>query len=208
MLVGVIPARGGSKGVPRKNLAAVSGRPLIYWSIEAAKNARRLDSFFVSTDDEEIEDYCKGLGAEVIRRPSELGADSSRTIDVLHYHHEESFCQNVDFCTLQPTSPIRSAELIDNCALLFYKHTPLILATGYECYHQEFGSNNNLPRQEIKSFFYDDGNIYIHSKRAIIQKMWSCKSAYRFYNDPISSFEIDTVLDLEIVDFLMSKSQR
>ncbi|MAG11617.1 MAG: N-acylneuraminate cytidylyltransferase [Parcubacteria group bacterium] len=115
----VIPARGGSKGIPRKNIKECAGKPLIQWTIEAAKKSALLDRFVVSTDDEEIGRIATACGADMpFVRPEELSTDSARGIDVaahaLQWANEES--GPYDYCLiLQPTSPLRSVEDIDEC---------------------------------------------------------------------------------------------
>ena len=113
-VLAVIPARGGSKGIPRKNVVDVAGKPLIAWTIAAALRSRYLDRVIVSTDDREIADVSVAHGAEVpFLRPASLATDNSPTIDVL-IHAIESLEETFDIVvTLQPTSPLRSTDLID-----------------------------------------------------------------------------------------------
>ncbi len=115
----VIPARGGSKGIPRKNIKECAGKPLIQWTIEAAKNSTLLDRFIVSTDDEEVGRIATACGADMpFVRPEELATDTARGIDVaahaLKWANEQD--GSYDYCIiLQPTSPLRTAEDIDAC---------------------------------------------------------------------------------------------
>lgn len=112
-LIGIIPARGGSKGIPRKNIKLLMGRPLIGWSIDAAKQSSCVDRIIVSTEDEEIASAARELGADVpFMRPTELAADDASGIaPVLHVI---SRLPNYDWVLLlQPTSPLRSAEDIE-----------------------------------------------------------------------------------------------
>lgn len=112
-LLAIIPARGGSKGIPRKNIKPLRGRPLIEWSILAARGASCIDRIVVSTDDDEIASVAHNSGAEVpFMRPAELAADGSPGIDpVLHVI---SVLPEYDWILLlQPTSPLRNSEDID-----------------------------------------------------------------------------------------------
>ena len=118
-VLGVITARGGSRGIPRKNIMDLLGKPLIAYTIDAAKKSQLLTSCLVSTDDEEIGAVCKKLGADVpFMRPKELAEDASASVDVLIHalewvkeHRNETF----DYAMiLQPTSPLRTAEDIDS----------------------------------------------------------------------------------------------
>lgn len=110
----MIPARGGSKGVPRKNLADVAGLPLVVHTIRAAQGATLLDRVVVSTDDDEIAAVARDAGAEVVRRPEELAADDSPTEDAL-IHAVGEVGEPEYVVTLEPTSPLRSSRLIDEC---------------------------------------------------------------------------------------------
>lgn len=112
-VLAVIPARGGSKRCPRKNLRKFRGVSLILWSLEAAKQSQYLDRFVVSTEDEEIKVMAKLWGAEVIDRPAELASDQASNEDVLR--HAMSLYPADLVVLLQPTSPLRIALDIDNC---------------------------------------------------------------------------------------------
>ena len=85
MILGIIPARGGSKGLKRKNIKKLCGKPLLEWSIEAAKESMLLDRFVVSTEDPEIESISKKAGAEVIHRPKYLSSDTAIITDVMKH---------------------------------------------------------------------------------------------------------------------------
>lgn len=116
-VVALIPARGGSKGIPRKNLAQVAGKPLLAWTIEAAIGATSVDRVVVSTDDDEIARAAEALGAEVLRRPGELSGDETLMADVAR-HAVEALSLDDVLVVLQPTSPLRRAEHIDDAVAL------------------------------------------------------------------------------------------
>ncbi len=107
-VLGLIPARGGSKGIPRKNLAVLGGRPLIAWTVDAARAASELTRIVVSTDDDEI---AAAAGVEVLRRPAELAGDETPMLAVVRHAVAELGPDVV--VLLQPTSPLRRAEHID-----------------------------------------------------------------------------------------------
>jgi CMP-N-acetylneuraminic acid synthetase len=158
MILGVTPARGGSKGVPRKNVRPLDGRPLIAWTIEAARASRLIDRYVVSTEDAEIAAVARDLGAEVIDRPPELATDAASTVAVLQH-----VLTRIDAGTvvlLQATSPIRDPGLIDRCIEQFFEARADSLATGFMCTFRPYGENA-LRRQDIGGFFYDDGNVYV-----------------------------------------------
>ena len=157
-ILGLIPARGGSKGIPRKNIRPLHGKPLIAWSIEAAKESRLINTIAVSTEDAEIAGVARQFGAEVINRPRELATDEASTIAVIQHALEVMPADVV--VLLQPTSPVRDRGLVDRCIRQFLDSEADSLATGFVCTYTEYGSNE-LRRQDIKGFFYDDGNIYV-----------------------------------------------
>ena len=124
-MLGLIPARGGSKAIPGKNLAPVAGRSLLAWTIEAALGTRGLTRVVVSTDDERIAAEARRLGVEVpFMRPAELAADETPMLDVVLHACEEIPCDAV--VLLQPTSPLRRASHIDDALELFH-------ASGADC---------------------------------------------------------------------------
>jgi CMP-N,N'-diacetyllegionaminic acid synthase len=116
-VLGVIPARGGSKGIPNKNLALLCGRPLLAYTADAAKESRKLTRTIVSTDDERIADCARSLGLEVpFMRPASLAADEAPMLPVLQHALEAMRADGFDtdiVVLLQPTSPLRRAEHID-----------------------------------------------------------------------------------------------
>src|SRR5579863_8179754 len=102
MILGIIPARGGSKGIPRKNLKLIAGKPMVVWSIEAAKRSKKLDLFVVSTEDKEIAAVSEKAGAEVLWRPTELAQDGTTTSAVLQHIVKQEKPETL--VLLQPTS--------------------------------------------------------------------------------------------------------
>lgn len=118
-VLGIIPARGGSKGILHKNIVELCGQPLIKYTFDAAKASNRLSRLVVSTEDDEIKTYSKSENVEVIRRPVELAGDETETADVLlhvleYLEKREGYMPKYTMI-LQPTSPLRTSEDIDNC---------------------------------------------------------------------------------------------
>jgi CMP-N,N'-diacetyllegionaminic acid synthase len=130
-VLGLIPARGGSKGIPRKNLAEVGGKPLLAWTVEAARAASELTRVVVSTDDDEI---AAAAGVEVLRRPAELAADDTPMLDVVRHAVGELSPDVV--VLLQPTSPLRRAEHIDACVRLLLESGADAVVTVVEVPHR------------------------------------------------------------------------
>lgn len=109
----IIPARGGSKRLPRKNVLLLSGKPLVVWSIEAALKSHYIDRLIVSSDDEEILTLAEENGAEALLRPQQLATDEASTLDVIG-HVLDSIEDEYDYIVLmQATSPLRTAQHID-----------------------------------------------------------------------------------------------
>jgi CMP-N-acetylneuraminic acid synthetase len=204
MRLAIIPARGGSKGLPGKNIRHLYGKPLIAWSIESAQLATGVDRIIVSTDSDEIALVAREWGAEVLKRPADLATDEATTIAVMG-HIAAEVPEAESFIVLQPTSPLRDKGLIDECIELYEQGQYSNLATGYWCKFQEFGSHNNMRRQDYKGFFYDDGSIYILSRFLVEQGLWHGENICRHVIARHQNFEIDDELDFVIIEALMKK---
>jgi CMP-N-acetylneuraminic acid synthetase len=204
MNLAIIPARGGSKGLPGKNIRELCGKPLIAWSIEAAKKSKKLDRIVVSTDSEDIANVSRQFDCEVLMRPSQLATDESTTISLVT-HIATEIPEAKNFVVLQPTSPLRKDHLIDDCFLEFEKDKFSNLATGYYCKFQEFGTHNNVRRQDYKGFFYDDGNVYILSRDIVRKGMWFGQNICKYEIEKYQNFEIDDEVDFFILEALIKK---
>lgn len=116
-ILAIIPARGGSKSIPRKNIKTILGKPMVYYSIEACQKSKYITRFVVSTEDSEIKEICESFGAEVVDRPIELAQDETKTAPVMLHAAgilEEQGYKPDYIVLIQPTSPFRNAELIDS----------------------------------------------------------------------------------------------
>jgi CMP-N,N'-diacetyllegionaminic acid synthase len=193
-VLGIIPARGGSKGIPRKNLALIAGRPLIAYTIDAAKQATRLTELIVSTDDQEIADVARTLGVEVpFIRPAELAQDDTPTVAVVQHACKFLLEMNRHYdaiCILQPTSPQRSEKLIDECVRKFRDSDADSLVTvvrvpqqynpmwvywkrGQDELELVTGGIEPIPRRQmLPSAFIRDGRVYL-ARTAAIQSQGS-----------------------------------
>ncbi len=200
--LGLIPARGGSKGVPGKNIKEINGKPLIAWTIESAKKATKLDKIVVSTDSDDIAGVARKWGAEVLIRPAELATDTASTQDVM-VHALQNYPADI-LVLLQPTSPYRSEGLIDRCISDFEKNQYDSLATGFMCDYKEYGTNI-LPRQQIKGFFYDDGNVYVIKASNILRGDRYGKKIGRFFTDRFENAEIDDEYDFWLLEKVLKE---
>lgn len=114
----IIPARGGSKGLPGKNIKPFNDKPLIAWAIECALQSQYITDVIVSTDDQKIAEVSRSYGAQVSMRPDNLATDKAKVIDSIKYVVQEQKNQGKTYeciCLLEPTAPLRDAALVDNC---------------------------------------------------------------------------------------------
>ncbi len=202
MILGITPARGGSKGILRKNIRELYGKPLIAWTIEAAKQSKLLDRYVVSSEDNEIAQIAKKYGAEVIERPAELATDEATTLSVL-----QDVLKRIDadvIVLLQATSPIRNQGLVDNCIKSFLNKKADSLATGFICKYQEYGTSQQR-RQDIKGFFYDDGNVYVIRADLIKKGDRFGRKIERVITDREQNTEIDDEFDFWVAEQVLRK---
>lgn len=198
-IVAVIPARGGSKGIKNKNLKTLKKKPLIYWSIKSAKESKLIEDFFVSTEDKKIKSVALKHKCKVIDRPKNLSRDSSKTIEVIQ-HAIKITKADVIIC-IQPTSPKRPKGIVDSCLKKYLKNKADTLATGRIIHNFEWGKYNNLSRQKLKGWFWDDGSIYILKAKDILKNKWVGKKLYKYHLEKkYNLLEIDDLEDFEIID--------
>lgn len=196
-ILAITPARGGSKGVPRKNVKKIAGRPLIEWTIESALSSRLIDRYVVSTEDREIAAVSRRAGAEVLQRPRSLATDGASTLSVLQHAVRSIPCDFV--VLLQATSPIRGRKLIDDCIREFISKRCDSLATGFICKFIEYG-RNDLRRQDIKGFFYDDGNVYVMRADLLLKGDRYGRKIARKIVSRMENIEIDDEFDLWLAE--------
>lgn len=202
MILGLIPARGGSKGVPGKNIKKIYGKPLIEWTIMRAKESKLIDKVVVSTDSDDIASVSERCGAEILKRPDYLAQDTSSTQDVM-VHALEKYPADI-LVLLQPTSPFRTIGLIDKCICAFNEGNYDSLATGFVCDYKEYGTNS-LPRQQIEGFFYDDGNVYVIDAKRIISGDRYGKKIRHYYTNRFENAEIDDEFDFWLLERILEK---
>lgn len=203
MILGVTPARGGSKGIPKKNLRQCFNKPLIAWTIETARGSNLLDRYVVSTEDRGIAEIAMKYGAEVLRRPWHLATDEATTLSVLQHVVEQIPADTI--VLLQATSPIRDSDLIDRCIQRFLDTKADSLATGFICRYVEYGKGAGMKRQDIPGFFYDDGNVYV-IKADLIRKGDRYGSRIeRMLLDREQNVDIDDEFDLWLAEQILKR---
>lgn len=204
IILGITPARGGSKTIARKNIKIIANKPLIAWTIEAAKKSRLLNRYIVSTEDKEIAKISRDYGAEVLPRPDALATDEATTLNVLQHAVEQIPCDIV--VLLQATSPIRKPGLIDKSIGEFVDNGYDSLATGFMCKYIKYGKNE-LRRQDIEGFFYDDGNIYVIKADLVRKGGRYGKKIGRKIISRIENVEIDDKFDFWLAEKILMDKQ-
>lgn len=214
-VIAIIPARGGSKGIPKKNLVNFLGKPLLQWSIEAALNSKYITDVVVSSDDDDILRISqKHKNVIPIKRPKELALDTSRTEPVLAHVIESLKGTTFDYLILlQPTSPLRKSDDIDeafNKLLASYANSLIsVCSNNYHPYkslrinNEGFleGIINNeypfFPRQELPQTYSANGAIYIIKVKDFIKNNSLITSKTLHFKMSIeSSLDIDSKIDL------------
>lgn len=211
--IAVIPARGGSKGIPDKNIVEVEGKPLIAYTIEVALQSQYLDKIIVSTDSMKIAQVSKEWGAEVpFLRPTHLATDEAKTIDTI-IHALEQIEEKYDYVVLlQPTQPLRKLKHINQAieqivdknqvslvSLSPVKQHPILMRTIDESGRaiSILGENSSVRRQDFSEVFIIDGTIYINKIDETLTNETSLNdNEYVYYTNDIS-IDIDTSDDLE-----------
>lgn len=229
--VAVIPARGGSVRIPRKNIKSLCGKPLIYYSIIEALKSGVFEDVFVSTEDEEIGTIALICGARLIHRPLELAKDVESELVIQHAVQEVEKQYKVDIITmLQPTSPLRTAETIRKCVEQDWNEIDsCITVNDIEGFRPEWMcsvSQNKLvspytntwvdeegnpfiklvARQDLPKLYKQNGCVYSFKRELIMEKNRcigsKCKAVII---DEEEAFDIDTPLDFIICEMLMEK---
>ena len=227
-ILGVVPARGGSKGLPNKNITLLLGKPLLAWTLEQARASRYLDRVIVSTDNQEIADTARRHGGDVpFMRPPALALDVTATIDVLLHAvaQLQRLGESYDYLALlEPTSPLRETSDIDECIERLVNHSAakaIVSVALHEGTHPVFNVEIDAPsgcirnpaggadfkffrRQDIPALYYFEGTIYISEMNTLLEK----KTFYHELTLPYvvprwKAPEIDELQDLVCVEALL-----
>lgn len=226
--LGIIPARGGSKGVLRKNIRSVAGRPLIAYTIDAANNSKSLTRFVISTEDDEIASIGRSLGCEVIQRPNELAGDAVPMVPVvLHAFSSVEKSSGVNFeygVILQPTAPLRTGDDIDSALRLLFDTAAdsVVSVDQVSDYHPSRMyrlENEKLVqfapeppgqlRQDLPPVYHRNGAIYCFRRTLVEQEDTLLGPDTRPYVMPAEkSINIDAEFDLLLVDLVLSNTEK
>lgn len=221
-----IPARGGSKGLPGKNIKLFNKKPLIHWTIKAAFDSGLKGDVVVSTDNKKIAEAAKKSGAIVpYLRPASLAADKSKSIDVLLYHLDWAQKKGIQYdyiIFLQPTSPLRTGKHIQEAFKLMTtkKASSVISVTPFE---HNLNWINTLPKSGRMDHFLDkkqhhknrqqtekkyelNGAIYIVTKKTLLkEKTFFVKKSFAYIMQPEFSVDIDSGMDFEFAEYLSKR---
>lgn len=215
-IVAIIPARGGSKRIPLKNIKFLAGKPLLAYTIEAALNSNRINKTFVSTDDENIADIAIEYGAEVIMRPERLSKDNSSTEQAMIHaveQIEKRGYEQIDYVVLlQPTSPLRRADIIDNginlmlesdvdsvlsvCEIQNYYLSGYFSDGYYKREYEDRPFSQSMPKK-----YRENGALYITKKDLLVsnKNRISGKTKAIAMNE-LDSIDIDNEDDFNLVE--------
>ena len=200
--LGIIPARGGSKGVSRKNIKPICGHPLIAWTIGAALKSNLLDKVVVSTEDEEIAAISQAYGAVVLPRPNELARDETISRDVIE--HALTSYDAVNSVLLQATSPVRSPGLIDRVINDFKKAPWDSMSTGSS--HPLYPPHGvEHRRQDIEYVFVNDGSVIISSRKTVLGKSLFGAQAGTLITSREENVDIDDEFDFWLAEKVLAK---
>lgn len=218
----IIPARGGSKRLPRKNVLDLCGKPLIAYSIEVGLQSQYIDKVVVSSDDDEILTLSEKFGANIIIRPYELASDTSTTFDAIK-HTIDNFEKYDYVVLLQPTSPLRNEKHIDEAIELLESKNSDAVISICEMDHSPLWSNTlpqdgsmtnflrddvlNKRSQDLEKYYRLNGAIYIcKTEKLLKEKSFFLKdNIFAYKMDRESSLDIDTKLDFKIAEVLMEE---
>lgn len=217
-IIAIIPARGGSKGIPRKNIRLLAGKPLIAYTIEAASKSKYIDRAIVSTEDEEIAEISKLHSAEVIKRPNELGEDNV-TLDPVIFHAVNSIEKKEDIkydfvLTIQPTSPLLTTETLNKTIeiMLNGDYDTLISVKDETHLYWTKKDGGFIPiykerknRQNLDPIYKETGAILISKRESIIEDNRIGDKIFLFEIPKEESIDIDTYQDWWIAENLLKK---
>lgn len=212
-MLALIPARAGSKGIKNKNLALLNNKPLLYYTIEAAKQASCVDEIVVSSDGDSILEYAKSCGAKILKRPENLASDTATSAEVV-LHTLEHFRDCNELILLQPTSPLRDSGDITEAYQIFKHNQANALLSVTECDNKILKAfvtdeNNTLqgicnnhypfmPRQSLPKTYQSNGAIYIIKRDLFIkQPSFLPPKTHYYVMSEMKSIDIDKQEDLD-----------
>lgn len=219
-VIAIIPARGGSKGIPQKNIAEVAGAPLVAHSVAHARDAGAVDRVFVSTDDDKIAEIATSYGAEIIHRPADLGSDQASSESALHHaldDYVDRHGREPDLVVfLQATSPLRRPDDIDRAVAQLRDrdadsllsahrlHTFIWRQRGDELASFTYDYRRRQRRQDLNTVeWVENGSIYIFKPSILREHDNRLGGRIEVFEmDAVTSFQVDEPADLELIELL------
>ncbi|MEG2341019.1 MAG: acylneuraminate cytidylyltransferase family protein [Odoribacter sp.] len=218
----IIPARGGSKGIPHKNIKELGGKPLIYYSIDVARQLTSDENICVSTDDDEIIERVEKYGLKIpFKRPEALATDHVGTYEVLLHaldFYEKKGCEYDGIVLLQPTSPFRKSEHIRQAICLYTSDIDMVVSVKEAAtnpYYNAFEEDRNgyleiskgngeiERRQDAPDVWEYNGAIYVINIASLKEKtMSSFKRVKKYEMDNIASIDLDTPFDWLVAEMM------
>ena len=217
--IAIIPARGGSKRLPGKNIKLLGDLPLLAHSIRYAQQHEFIDAVYVSTDDAAIKDVALAYGAKVTDRPENISGDFEPTVSALKHVLETIDVEVENVILLQPTNPLRPSLLLNEAFRIYQQgnYDSLFTVTRN---HQKFGkiiNNKYVPfnyeigqrSQDLDPLYFENGLLYISKAQLIFKDVILSESAYpMIVNHPFSGVDIDTIEDFDYAEYLLGKVRR
>jgi len=219
----IIPARGGSKRLPRKNILDLNGKPLIAYSIEAGLNSSYIDKVVVSSDDDNILKISKEVGADIIKRPDELSTDTATSFDVIK--HTIANLARYDYIVLlQATSPLRNSKHVDEAIELLGDKNADAIVSVCEMEHSPLWSNTlndtlsmkgflkdevlNKRSQDLEKYYRLNGAIYIVNTDKLLEEesFFLKNNIFAYIMDRKYSIDIDEKIDFDIATVLSQET--
>lgn len=222
-MIAIIPARGGSKGLPGKNIRLLVGKPLIVYTIQEAKKSKYITRVIVSTDDEEIARISKEHGAGIpFLRPESLASDTAKAIDNYVYTidrlSKESGEDIKEFVVLQPTSPLRTVEDIDGAIEMYFsKNADSVVSYTKEAHpitwHRYLDDENHFVnifpesidnRQVLRESYYPNGAVYVFKTELINSGRYTSENSFCYVMPRNRSIDIDYPEDFQYAEFIIN----
>lgn len=225
----IIPARGGSKGLPKKNIKDINGKPLIFWSLAAAKNCDYIDEVYVSTDSQEIADVCEKFGVKVPElRPKYLAQDTSTSADVVIQVLDLFKSRGKDFdyfVLLEPTSPLRKKEDLNNIIELAIdnKNCESVVSMGkvhmeHPMIVKKYINEKILPyienaeritqRQQVDDAYFPYGVAYLVKTSAFKEnRIFYGEKSLPYFIERWQNYEVDDIYDFKCIETIMKERE-
>lgn len=227
-ILAIVPARGGSKGLPGKNIRPLLGKPLIGWSIERAQQSKYVDEIYISTDSQEIAEVAESFGVSVPElRPAYLASDTASSMDFIEYtiNRMEEQGNHFDYLILlEPTSPLRDAEDIDKSLEMLIDHPSAKSIVGVcksEGQHPMYLTKindgllvpyveraNSVRRQDLEELYFFEGTVYVTSIDGFRQyRLFYHKECLAYVVPKWKSYEVDDFIDFTVIEAIMKLKQ-